>query len=199
MFARAIGARFETRPGWRWAMVACWSLACVAHPFREACAADPTPASREYEIKAAFIYNFTKFVEWPPQSFPPGTEPIVIAVLGDSPCAAALEDLTKGRKVNGHAILVKRVESKEDAGAAQVLFVGSQAEARFDRIEPAIAAAPVLTVGESPQFAATGGAINFVMQGDKVRFEINLASADQAGVKISAQLLKLALAVHRSG
>ena len=155
-------------------------------------------ASREYEIKAAFIYNFTKFVEWPSRSLPGASDPIVIAVLGDSPCAQALEQVTRGRLVNGHPILIKRVDSAKDAGTAQLLFVGSSQQGQFDRMAAALAAAPVLTVGESPSFAAEG-AISFVRQEDKVRFEINLNAATKAGLKISAQLLKLATVVRGSG
>jgi hypothetical protein len=190
-------SRSERRPLRVWMLAICASLAAAA-ALRPAAAQD-APGSREYEIKAAFIYNFTKFVEWPAAALVPGAEPIVIGVLGDSPCAQALEELTRGRKVNGHPILVKRVESAQEAGSAHVLFVGAAHEAQFVRLEPALAKAPVLTVGEAASFATDGGMINFLMQGDKVRFEVNVDSAERAGVKISAQLLKLAAAVRRSG
>jgi len=154
--------------------------------------------SREYEREAAFLYNFTKFVEWPSRSFVDANAPIVIGVLGDSPCRPALEQLVKDRKVNGRAIAVRRVETAAQLSDTQLLFVGAGQEARFERLQAAVAAAPVITVGESHAFAAAGGAINFVPQGDKVHFEINMQPVDRVGVKISAQLLKLATTVRRN-
>ena len=153
--------------------------------------------AREYEIKAAFLYNFTKFVDWPAQTFANDDAPIVIGVLGDSPCVQALERLIKDRKVNGRTIVVRRIASAAEAKVTQLLFVGSAQEAQFAGLEPAIESLPVLTVGESPGFATLGGAIDLLPQGDKIRFEINIDVAEHAGLKISAQLQKLATVVHR--
>ena len=163
-------------------------------------AADGAAAApgRECEIKAAFLYNFTKFVDWPAQTFANAGAPIVIGVLGDSPCVQALERLVKDRKVNGRTIFVRRIASAEQAKGTQLLFVGSAQEAQFAGLEPALHSLPVLTVGESPGFATLGGAIDFVPQGDKIRFEINIGVAERAGLKISAQLQKLATVVRRS-
>ena len=165
-----------------------------------AAAADGAAAApgRECEIKAAFLYNFTKFVDWPARTFANDDAPIVIGVFGDSPCAQALERLVKDRKVNGRTIVVRRIASAEEAKVTQLLFVGSAQEAQFAGLERALHSLPVLTVGESPGFATLGGAIDFVPQGDKIRFEINIDAAEHAGLKISAQLQKLATAVHRS-
>jgi hypothetical protein len=163
-------------------------------------AADGAAAApaRECEIKAAFLYNFTKFVDWPAQTFANADAPIVIGVLGDSPCLQALERLVKDRKVNGRTIVVRRIASADEARVTHMLFVGSERETQFAALEPALHSLPVLTVGESPGFATLGGAIDFVPQGDKIRFEINIDAAEQAGLKISAQLQKLATVVHRS-
>jgi hypothetical protein len=163
-------------------------------------AADGAAAApgRECEIKAAFLYNFTKFVDWPAATFANADAPIVIGVLGDSPCAQALERLVKDRKVNGRAIVVRRIASGEEAKATQVLFVGLAHEAQFAGLQPAIRLLPILTVGESSGFPILGGAIEFVPQGDKIRFEINIDAAEHAGLKISAQLQKLATVVRRS-
>jgi hypothetical protein len=174
------------------------ALALIGLPLNAAGAdaASGGPA-REYEIKAAFLYNFTKFIEWPAHSFADAGAPIVIGVLGDSPCAEALERLVKDRKVNGRAIVVRRIASAEEAKVTHLLFVGSAQEAQFAGLEPAIESLPVLTVGESPGFATLGGTIAFVPQDDKVRFEINIGVADRAGLKISAQLQKLATVIRR--
>jgi hypothetical protein len=154
--------------------------------------------ARECEIKAAFLYNFTKFVDWPPSTFPDSGAPIVIGVLGDSPCAQALERLVKDRKVNGRKIVVRPIASAEDAKLTHLLFVGSAHEAQFAGLKPAIETLPVLTVGESPGFATLGGAVDFVPQGDNIRFEINIGAVERAGLKISAQLQKLATVIRRS-
>ena len=160
-------------------------------------AAAAAPA-RECEIKAAFLYNFTKFVDWPARTFANADAPIVIGVLGDSPCAQELEHLIKDRKVNGRTIVMRRIASAEEAKVTQLLFVGFAQETQFAGLKAAIESLPVLTVGESPRFATLGGAIDFVPQGDKIRFEINIDAAEHAGLKISAQLQKLAAVVHRS-
>jgi hypothetical protein len=159
-------------------------------------APESTPPPREYEIKAAFIYNFTKFIEWPARSFPDAQSPFVIGVLGESPCAEALEQLVKDRKLNGRTIVVRRIAEAQALGRLQILFVGSAQEVEFETLLPTIATDPILTVGESPTFASMGGTINFVRQDDKVRLEINRRSAEQSGLKISAQLLKLATVVR---
>lgn len=117
---------------------------------------------------------------------------MVVGVLGAPRCAAALEQLVRGRKVNGRALVVRRIERDEDVRSVQLLFVGAGAEARFARLLASLAGAPVLTVGESAAFAESGGAINFVLEDSKVRFEINAPAAERVGVRISAQMLKLA-------
>jgi hypothetical protein len=174
------------------------ALLCVVPSNAGAADGAAAAPAREYEIKAAFLYNFTKFVDWPAQSFANADTPIVIGVLGDSPCVQALERLVKDRKVNGRPIVVRRIASAAEAKVTQMLFVGSAQEEQFAGMEPAIASLPVLTVGESPGFATLGGAIDFVPQGDNIRFEINIGVAERAGLKISAQLQKLATAVRRS-
>jgi len=169
-----------------------------AAPSNAGAAAGAAAPARECEIKAAFLYNFTKFVDWPERTFANADAPIVIGVFGESPCAQELERLTKDRKVNGRTLVVRRIASAAEAKVTQLLFVGSAQEAQFAGLEPAIESLPVLTVGESPRFVTLGGAIDFVPQGDKIRFEINIDAAEHAGLKISAQLQKLATVVHRS-
>ena len=163
-----------------------------------AAAVDDIP--REYQIKAALLYNFTKLVEWPSDSFAAATDPIVIAVLGDSPCFPALDLALKGRTVNSRPIVVRRGESVQEAASAQVLFVSASHEDRFAAMAAMLGSAPVLTVGESAAFAAMrGGAINFIVHQDKVGFEIHLNAAVHARLKISTHLLQLAMDVRWIG
>jgi len=161
-------------------------------------AASVTPISRECEIKAAFIYNFTKFVEWPVGGLADHRAPFVIGVLGDSGCDAALERLASDHQINGHPIEVHKVASAQEVRSVQILYVSRTQEQQFAALASAITVAPVLTVGESATFVSAGGMVNFVQQDNKLRFEINVHSATQAGLRVSAQVLKLATSVRES-
>jgi hypothetical protein len=157
-----------------------------------------TGTSREHQIKAAFVYNFTKFIEWPAQSFPDANAPIIIGVLGETPFATELEQLVRDRKVNGHTILVKRIQSVAEAASTHLLFVSATEDAQLASLRAALESRPIVTVGESSSFAQSGGTITFILQDDKVRFEISTATAEQTGLRISAQLQKLAATVRRA-
>lgn len=151
--------------------------------------------SKEYQLKAAFLYNFTKFIEWPPQRFPDETSPFIIGVLERNPFGDELERVVKGRILNGRAIVVKLIHTAEEALTVHLLFVPSGLE---NRLPAAVwQNAAVVAVGESEAFAALGGTIVFTREADKVRFAINLESTERNGLKISAQLLKLASDVRR--
>jgi YfiR/HmsC-like len=171
-------------------------LTLLALSAPRATAAEPA-VSKEYQLKAAFLYNFTKFVEWPAARFADATSPIVVAVVGRNPFGEELENVVKGRAVNGRAITVKVVTSPEEASAAHphLLFVPAGEETRLP--VRALQLDAVVAVGESEAFAALGGMITFVQVGGKVRFEIDIAAAERGHVKISAQLLKLATVVRR--
>ena len=152
---------------------------------------------REDQIKAAFVYNFTKFIEWPSTSFADANAAIVIGVLGDSPMAAVLDNVVRDRKVNGRPIIVRTIQGAADAASIHLLFVSAAESSRWAQLQAAIETRPVVTVGESPWFAQSGGTIDFIEQGDKLQFVINMVAAERSGVKISAQIQKLAAAVQR--
>jgi len=152
---------------------------------------------KESQIKAAFVFNFTKFVEWPAARFAAADSPIIIGVFGKSPVAQQLPDAIKDRKVNGRGIVFKPIEKIEDTKSVHLLFVPASADSEVVELLKVMKGTSVLTIGESEVFAKAGGMINFVREGDKVRFEINTDSAEQAGLKISAQLQKLAKSVRR--
>ena len=163
-----------------------------------ACAAvvQGADVSREYQIKAAFLYNFAKFVEWPAARFENEDAPIVIGVLGDNPFGAELEKIVQDRKVNGRPVSIVMLNSPAEVKTVHLLFVSAGHERRFAGSE-ALKCPGVLTVGESQNFAAAGGTITFTMPDDKVKFEINMGSANCAELRISAQLLKLAAVVRK--
>jgi hypothetical protein len=154
--------------------------------------------AREYQTKAAFVLNFARLLEWPASRFMSDEQPIAIAVVGHTPLSMELQSIVKDRRVHGRPILVKSAETVDDVRDVQVLFVGAGESAAFATIWTAAQSGGVLTVGESPEFEAAGGIITFLIEGDKVRFAINMGSAEQAHLKISAQLQQLAASVRRT-
>jgi hypothetical protein len=154
------------------------------------------PSADEWQIKSAFIYNFTKFVEWPETALGAASQPIVIGVLGDKPLAQQLAAVVAGRNVNGRSIEVRSVRTAAEARATQLLYVTAAEESRYAAMRAELAGSPVLTVGETPSFSVTG-AIGFVQEGEKLRFEINVDIAERSHLKISSQLQKLAAVVRR--
>jgi hypothetical protein len=174
------------------------ALLCALSLFGGTVSAEDEQLIKETEIKAAFIYNFTKFVEWPAASFPGKGEPIVIGVLGETPLAAELAVIVDNRKVNGRPIVVTSVRTADELVPVQMLFVSATEDERFGALAPAISRNALLTVGESPAFAAADGAIVFVRVNGKLRFEINMTAAERAGLKVSGELQKLAAVVKRT-
>jgi hypothetical protein len=160
-------------------------------------AADPSnAASLERQVKIAFLYNFAKFVEWPRGSFAAAAAPLTVGVLGSDAFCLELERDMKGRSVGSHPIEVRRLATIEEARSVQILFLGTAGVPEIRRALAALESAPVLTVGDMPRFAARGGMISFTLEDNKVRFEINVAAARRAGLKISSKLLNVASALH---
>lgn len=144
----------------------------------------------EYDVKAAFIYNFTKYIEWPPSALP-GNTPIVIGIVGRDPFGRSLDELLHGKTVSGRSFRVRRLTwTDEEISGCHVLFVtaGASDPARLSKLR----GRPVLTIGESPGFTSKGGIINFVIEGGRVRFDVNPDLANAAGIQISSKLLSLA-------
>ncbi|OYW28850.1 MAG: hypothetical protein B7Z47_05405, partial [Chthoniobacter sp. 12-60-6] len=140
--------------------------------------------------KAAFLYNFTKFITWPGAR---PTNEFVIGVLGNDAFADELRPLVRGRTIGGRPVRVRQMGSMAEAWQLEVLFVPAGYEDKVAGQLRQVQRAGVLTVGETAEFAALGGVITFHRQGGKIRFAINRASAAEAGLKISPQLLKLAV------
>jgi hypothetical protein len=158
--------------------------------------ADAATSAKEAQIKAAFLYNFTKFVEWPEASFATPTDVFVVGLFGDSALQYVLETTVRDRQVNGRRIIVKRVVTPIEAQAVHLLFVEASEQAGFSDVWQKIAGSTVLVVGESPEFLASGGCIRLILDEQRLRFEINATAAERARLKISSQLQKLAVAVH---
>jgi hypothetical protein len=170
--------------------------------------ADSTP-SREYKLKAAFLYNFIVFVDWPKEKLADSNEPITIGIIGNDPFGSAFEPI-KNEKIKERAIIIKRFESfeklkspteKGNPESAQeiealtkchLLFVCSSEQKDLKEIINIVKDHGVLTVSETAGFLESGGIINWFVEGDKIRFEINNAAAKQAKLEIRSNLLRLA-------
>lgn len=144
----------------------------------------------EYDVKAAFLYNFTKFVEWPPSAFG-GRSDFQLCVLGEDPFGGSL-DVVRNEKVSGRAITLLRAPKLAEVEGCQILFISRSERSRIPQILLDLGTAPVLTVADTGGFLDQGGIINFILEKSKVRFEINQEAAERAGIKISSKLLRLA-------
>jgi hypothetical protein len=149
----------------------------------------------EYQAKAAFLFNFVKFVDWPSAVFKSETDPIRICVLGQNPFGASLDNVLRGRDVAGRPLIALQVSNVRQAVACQIVFVAVTECKRFRGMAAELCAASVLIVGEAEGFASEGGIVNFKVEEGKIRFEINLAAAEQAKLRISSKLLSLARVV----
>jgi hypothetical protein len=145
----------------------------------------------EYQVKAAFLFNFAKFVKWPPAAFS-ADAPLQICVLGQDPFGAEFEQSIVEKIVQGHKIKVAYPDDVPQARACQILFIASSEKQRMRDILQGLKGASVLTVADTPSFIQSGGVINFVLDQDQVRFEINLKAAQLAHLKLSARLLTVA-------
>ena len=158
----------------------------------------PAAAARlEYEVKAAFLYNFAKFVEWPVGAFPDADAPLELCVLGDDPFGEVLDRTVRTRTVRGRSINVQHGVEGDAVAGCHMLFVGQAGEQGLAHIVHRGGDASVLTVGESEAFVDEGGMIRLFVEGGKVRFEVNAGAAERAQLKLSSQLLKLARSVRR--
>jgi len=154
--------------------------------------AQGTPPT-EYQIKAAFIFNFARFVEWPAGAFAGTTSPLVIGILGENPFRNDLQRTIGDKTVDDHPLVIKELRSQAEATNCHILFISSSEKPRLPQILKVVNGTSVLTVGEMERFTETGGMINFVQEGSKIRFQINNEAATGAGLKISSKLLNLAL------
>jgi hypothetical protein len=155
------------------------------------------PKPSEYQVEAVYLLNFAKFVEWPPQAAPPD-EPFNICVLGQYPFGTALDKTVAGETIDGRKVVVRRFSKPQEAISCRILFIGLSEESRLAEILKTLDKASILTVSNVPKFSQQGGMIQFVVEANKIRFEVNLTSAERAGLTLSSELLKVATAVTRS-
>jgi hypothetical protein len=159
----------------------------------------PAAAQRpaEYQVKAAYLYGFGRFVEWPASAPVAGDGSFVLCVLGDDPFGRLLDQAAEGALMKSQPVTVRRIGRAEDGGVCDTLFVSASEQPRLPRILSVLDRRPILTVGDSPEFAQRGGMIGFSMEGGRVRFTVNLAAAQNAGLMLQSELLRVAASVMR--
>lgn len=178
-------------------MACAWVLAALA---LSACAISPPHAAAqlelesvaEYQVKAAFLFSFAKFVDWPDSSFADAQAPIVIGVLGDNPFGDDLDRLVAGQTVKNRSIRIGKHRFGDDLRACHILFISESEHTRVPQVLASLQGASVLTVSDIDGFAKGGGVMQFILEEDRVHFVVNLDSATRAKLKINSKLLALA-------
>ena len=154
-----------------------------------------SPAT-EYQVKAAYLLNFGKFVTWPASAVPARLEAFSICVLGEDPFGAVLDSTVRGEKIESRPVLIRRIRNSREATNCNILYISRSEQSQVRKIASSLDKSGVLTVSDSSDFIAQGGAIQFTLSGNRVRFEVNVDAAQDAGLGLSSELLKVASSVH---
>jgi hypothetical protein len=149
-------------------------------------------AASEYELKAAFLYKFAGFVEWPD----PGAGPVCIGILGSDPFGGTLERVVKGKSLNGRPFVIRRSHGAAELSGCHIVFISSSEKSKFKSILGSVDG-PILTVGDHPAFCPSGGMINLEIANDRIQLLINPEAAEKAHLRLSSKLLNLATIFHR--
>lgn len=152
----------------------------------------------EYQVKAAYLYNFGKFVEWPSSATGRADRPFAICVLGDDPFGNALDSAVAGATIRGNNVVAKRISNADQIDGCRIVFISTSEIDRLPEVLAGLDKSSVLTVSDIPQFSQRGGMIQFVFDRNRVRFEINVTNAEDAGLSLSSELLKVAMRVMRT-
>lgn len=169
-------------------------VVCLAFlSLRSAWAIEPGGLS-ENEVKAAYLYNFAKFVDWPSTAFPRENTPLIICIVGTSQLNEVIESLS-GKTVRSHRLVIRHFSRIEDLSECHILFINSSVKTPLSQLITSAAARSILTVSDSKGFAAAGGVIEFMPVGGKIRFQINNRAAQLATLQVSSHLLRLATSI----
>jgi hypothetical protein len=172
-------------------VIALWLLVGIP------CLRSEQPKAREFEVKAAYLYNFARFVEWPGETSSDGKGSFEICILGADPFGATLDATVAGQTVGGKSISIRRVSKLQEVSPCRIVFISSSEEGRLKEDLAALDKAQVLTVSDIPRFSERGGMIGFLLEGNRVRFDVNLTSAQGAGLTLRSELLKVATNVRK--
>jgi hypothetical protein len=173
----------------------CGALASlIVAPIRTEAQARPA----EYEVKAAYLYQLGRFVEWPARAAPAAEAEFAICVLGWDPFGSRLDSAIAGMTIDNRAVVARRLREPNEALRCRVVFLSASEDSRLATLLTALGGAPVLTVGDGADFTRKGGMIQFVLDGNRVRFEVNVANTSRAGLTLRSDLLRVAVNVRRS-
>ena len=151
-----------------------------------------TNPSSEYQVKAAFLFHFAQFVEWPEETFKEANSPVTYCTIGADPFHGSLDAALSGKTVGARSLRVMHYRQLQEIRGCQVLFIGEREQKLVPSLLTSLKGIPALTVGESQDFVQDGGMIGFLLEENKIRFEINLDAAEHARLKVSSRLLALA-------
>jgi uncharacterized protein DUF4154 len=154
--------------------------------------------SQEYQVKAAFLYNFARFVDWPAKNFENDQAPMVLCVYGKDPFGSVLDDTVRGKTIGSHSFVVRRLRSSKGLAGCHIAFITDVGTNQLKDVLPTLQESNVLSVGDDSHFAEQGGDIQFVIDRDHVRFVINIDSINRASFRMSSKLLALAKIIHDS-
>jgi YfiR/HmsC-like len=153
----------------------------------------------EYQVKAAFLFNFAKFVEWPSDTFQSEKSPITLCVFRRDPFGSALDEIIRGKIINNRAVLARRINELSDLKSCQLVFISSVEDKHLSEVIGSLKGRSALLVGEGEGFAERGGGIQLFQEDNKLRFAVNLDSIQRARLTVSSKLLALAKIVHDQG
>lgn len=148
-------------------------------------------AVSEYEVKAAYLYYFAKFVDWPPDALRTQNAPIIIGIVGDDEFGVTIESIVRGKTIQEHPIMIRLLKWSSDLSACHIVFIGSSEQKRINQIVELLKSRPVLTVTETEDASQTRGIVNFFVQVDRIQFEVDVNGAERAHLKISSKLIRL--------
>lgn len=155
------------------------------------------PKATEYQVKAAYLFNFAKFVKWPPDPAARSSS-FDICILGQDPFGATLDATVGGEKIDGLPVSIRRIDAVSESKSCRILFISKSEEPRLNNLLSEIDRSDTLTVSDIPRFSKRGGMIEFMPEGNRVRFGINLDSAERSRLTVSSELLKVATTVISS-
>jgi hypothetical protein len=188
--------RRKGRPGkfWSGGSAIHWVLAmCLAASLPPASTLRAqSVGTSEYDVKAAFLFHFAQFVEWPAETFKNADAPLTFCTIGEDPFRGRLDESVKGKFIGKRALVVRHMKEREQIGSCQVLFLSAAEKKKQAEYLSSANGHAVLTVGETENFTRQGGIIGFFLENNKVRFEINVETASKARLEISSRLLLLA-------
>jgi hypothetical protein len=175
-----------------------WTLTFAGNTSRAEAQSDgDSEVNREYTIKAAYLYQFGRYVQWPPNAFADPQSPLVIGILGQAPFGNVLDEIARAKRIDGRPVVIRKLTSMTEYKPCHILFVAASAGPTQTAAAIELAKKhPVLLVGEEPDFAKQGGTVNFFLEENRVRFEINTEAARKEQLKISSKLLSLAKIVE---